>query len=58
MKGGNEVSVANEITQFAEGEPKRRKCIYQTTQPKPLLDRGRKSAEEFLAAKDAKNELA
>ena len=24
MEGGNEVSVANGITQFAEGEPKRR----------------------------------
>ena len=48
------MSVANGITQFAEGEPKRRKCIYQTTKLKIFLDRGRKSAEEILSRKERK----
>ncbi|MBR0238617.1 MAG: hypothetical protein IJQ39_11040 [Thermoguttaceae bacterium] len=46
MKGGNEVSEANGITQFAEGEPKRRSVQNNSPQPKTILDRGRKSAEE------------
>ncbi len=44
MEGGNGVSVANGITQFAEGEQKRREvCIPNRRSRKPPLDVGKSS---------------
>ena len=47
MKGGNEESEANGITQFAEGEPKSRMCSYQNDAAENLSGSRTKSAKEI-----------
>ena len=55
MECGNEVSEANGITHSPERRTKSRACAYQNDVTEKLSGSRIKSAEDFLAAKNAKS---